>query len=136
MADVAVNLSWSGSGLIFDGGAATGPQVRLDGMGVEGPSPMTTLLLAFGGCMAADIVDIATKGRTPFTGLDLAISGDRAAEAPRRYVRIVMQLTVRGAAAADAPKFERALALSREKYCSVLHTLRQDTDFEFRLELA
>ncbi len=136
MADVKASITWTGNGLTFDGGSVDGPRIRLDGSGATGPSPMTTLLLAFGGCMAADVVDISTKGRTTFSGLDVSIEGDRATEVPRRFTRVVMQFTVRGADAADAPKFQRALDLSQEKYCSVLHTLKADTVFEFKLELA
>ncbi len=136
MADVKASITWTGNGLTFDGGGVDGPRIRLDGSGSTGPSPMTTLLLAFGGCMAADIVDISMKGRTAMSGLAVSIEGDRAVEVPRRFTRVVMHITVQGADAADAPKFQRALELSREKYCSVLHTLKADTELEFKLELA
>jgi putative redox protein len=137
MADLAAKITWTGNGLEFDGGtAAGGPRIRMDGGGTTGPGPMVTLLLAFGGCMGADIVDISTKGRTPMSGLEIDVEGDRAPEPPRRYTKIVMRFIVRGANAADEPKFQRALDLSREKYCSVLHSLRTDLDLEFRLELA
>ncbi len=136
MADVTATLAWAGEGLKFDGGATDGPQIRMDGSGVTGPSPMAVLLLAFGGCMAADIVDIASKGRTTMTGLDVGLEADRAAEPPRRFTRVVMRFTVQGANAADEPKFQRALDLSREKYCSVMHTLRSDIDLDFTIVLA
>ncbi|MEO5509330.1 MAG: OsmC family protein [Longimicrobiales bacterium] len=135
MADVSANISWTGESLTFEGGGANGPRIRIDGSGATGPSPLITLLLSFGGCMAADIVDISTKGRTQFSALEVAIEGDRATEVPRRYTRIAMRFTVAGANAEDEPKFQRALDLSREKYCSVLHSLREDIALEFNLEL-
>jgi putative redox protein len=135
MADAAVVLKWAGSGLVFDGGADGGPQVRLDGDGIVGTSPMTTLLLALAGCMSADMVDIATKMRVQFDGLTTVVEADRAPAPPRRYTRIAMRFRVSGASAADEPKLQRALDMSRETYCSVLHTLRQDAEYDFQLEL-
>ena len=137
MADIAVTLAWTGEGLKFDGSNGVAPPIRLDGNGgATGPSPMQTLLLALAGCMAADVVDITSKMRVPMTGLDVAIEGDRAAEPPRRYTRIALRITVHGADAADEPKFQRALDLSRETYCSVTHTLRPDIDLDFQIRLA
>ena len=53
-----------------------------------------------------------------------------------------MRVDLRFEVAGDVPpdKVERAIALSREKYCSVWHSLRQDiaftTSFDVRPELA
>ena len=135
MADVTVRLAWTGTDLQFDGGVAGGPQIRVDGNSATGPSPLSTLLLAYGGCMAADIVDITTKSRVGMSGLEVDVEGDRAADVPRRYTRIVMRFTARGVAAEDEGKIHRALELSREKYCSVLHSLREDMKLEFHLVL-
>jgi len=41
---------------------------------------------------------------------------------------------VRGDVPAD--RVERAIALSRERYCSVWHSLRQDIDFRTSFEVA
>jgi uncharacterized OsmC-like protein len=38
--------------------------------------------------------------------------------------------------APPADKVERAIALSREKYCSVWHSLRPDIDFRTSFEVA
>ena len=135
MSDISVKLAWTGEDLMFEAGAVGGPQIRLDGNARMGPSPLATLLLAYGGCMAADIVDISVKGRTGLTGLEVSVEGDRAKDMPRRYTRIVMRFTAHGVGAADEPKLQRALELSREKYCSVLHSLREDIALEFELKL-
>jgi uncharacterized OsmC-like protein len=47
-----------------------------------------------------------------------------------------MTCYVMGADPADRDKFQRALDLSHEKYCSVLHSLRKDMDISTRLVLA
>jgi putative redox protein len=128
-------LEWSGEGMRFRGGTVGGPQVVIDGDNLAGPSPVASLLLGLGGCMAADVVDIATKMRVPMTGLRLVLEGDRHAEPPRRFTGIRMKFMVSGVAAADEEKLHRAIGLSREKYCSVLHSLRDDIEISIHLEL-
>ena len=109
-------------------GATSGPiAIVIDGDGAAGPSPMQLAAFALGGCMAADVVSILQKGRHPLTGLRASFSGERAEEPPRRYLRITLHFHVSGDVPADA--IERAIALSRDKYCSVWHSFRQDIDF-------
>jgi putative redox protein len=59
--------------------------------------------------------------------LRVSFSGDRAAEPPRRFTSVSLHFIVSGAVPPDA--VERALALSHEKYCSVWHSMRQETPF-------
>jgi putative redox protein len=67
------------------------------------------------------------------TGLRVSFSGDRAPEPPRRFTSLTLTFHVTGAVPAAA--IERAIALSREKYCSVWHTLRQDIAFTTTFEV-
>ena len=130
MADVAVRLSWTGEGLRFRGGGEGGPEVTVDGRGEAGPSPMQTLLLALGACSGADVVDILGKMRVTLSGLEVAIEGERTAEAPRRYTAIRIRYLARGLPAEAEERLRHAVELSQEKYCSVLHTLRPDVVVE------
>jgi putative redox protein len=136
VSDAAVTLGWTGTGLEFDGRTPAGHTVRVDGGRHTGASPMETMLLALGGCTAADVVEITTKMRVPIAGLEVRLEGDRAAEPPRRYTRIRLVYRARGVAVEDADKVRRAIALSEEKYCSVRHTLRADVELSSELELA
>jgi putative redox protein len=126
MADLALNLRWQGDGLVFRGGATDGPELVLDGNAGAAPSPVQVLGLSLAGCMASDVVLILEKGRVPFAGLDVQLRADRRAEPPRYLTRVTLTFTVRGLAVADEEKVKRAVALSQETYCSVLHTFRQD----------
>ena len=115
-------------------GATSGPSaVVVDGDGAAGPSPMQMAAFALSGCMAADVVSILQKGRHMLSGLRVSFSGERAFEPPRRFLRITLQFHVSGAVPAEA--VERAIALSREKYCSVWHSMRQDTEFITTFEI-
>jgi putative redox protein len=109
-------------------GATSGPNaVVIDGDGAAGTSPMQLAAFGLAGCMAVDVVSILQKGRHPLTGLRASFSGERTEDPPRRYMRIALHFHVSGAVPAEA--VERAIALSRDKYCSVWNSFRQDIDF-------
>jgi putative redox protein len=114
-------LRWTGD-LRFEAGEEEGPRVTLDGDGLAGPSPMVTLLAALGACSGADVVSILKKMRVGLDRCDVTVTGERAPDHPRRYVKLHYRFEIAGEGV-DQAKAERAVALSVEKYCSVLHTL-------------
>jgi putative redox protein len=127
-----VEIVWS-SELQF--GATSGQTaIVVDAEGAAGPSPVQLLGMALLGCMAADVVDILRKGRHPLTRFHAALTGERAAEPPRRVRSVTIHFAVHG----DVPSgaVERAIALSREKYCSVWHSLRPDIELTTGFEIA
>jgi putative redox protein len=125
-----VELEWEG-GLRFRGRAGE-RELKLDGDSASAVSPVESLSLSLAGCMASDVVHILVKGRVELKGLSARLVAERAPEEPRRLVKVELRFAVRGAVPAD--KVERAITLSREKYCSVWHSLRPDialtTSFE------
>jgi putative redox protein len=125
VAGVEVELSWR-EGTRLEGRSGE-VAVTLDWQGRAGPSPVQALAFALAGCMASDVVLILQKGRQPLQGLRARLSGERAPTDPHRLTAVRLDFEVRG----DVPpeKVERAIALSRETYCSVWHSLRQDIDF-------
>lgn len=136
MADAVVEFQWDGEGLQFSGGAVGGGQIRLDGHSKTAISPVQNLLAALAGCTAADVIDILQKMRVPINGLIVRVEGDRVADAPRRFHTIRFHYQARGVAAEDKDKLQRAIELSHEKYCSVMHTLRQDITYSTDVVLA
>ena len=131
-----VRLRWRGDGLVFLGGAPGGPEIALDSEGKAGPSPTQVLLLALAGCMGVDVRMILEKSRVPLESLEVRVEGDRVEDAPRRFRSIRLTYLLRGPSEGDRPKVDRAVELSRETYCSVLHTLRPDLELDIRVELA
>jgi putative redox protein len=124
-------LTWEGD-LRFRGRSGS-VSVLLDSDGQAGPSPVQALVLALAGCMSVDVVHILERGRQPLRGLRAHLRAERAPEDPHRLVRVDLRFDVSGEVAAD--KVERAIALSREKYCSVWHSLRQDIEFTTGFEV-
>jgi putative redox protein len=133
MADKHIRLEWAGRDLVFRGGPTEDLQVLLDSDGAEGPSPTDFLLLSLAGCMGVDVQMILTKSRVPVESLVVDVKGDRAATEPRRFTRIRLVYEVKGPLEEHTARLERAIALSRDKYCSVLHSLRQDIDLEIEI---
>lgn len=122
---LSAELLWA-EGLRF--GGTSGPSaIVIDGDGAAGPSPMQLAAFGLAGCMAADVVSILQKGRHPLSGLRVTFSGERAPTPPRRFVRINLHFHVSGVVAPEA--VERAIALSRDTYCSVWHSMRPDIAF-------
>lgn len=133
----AVRLEWTGKRLRFLGGGVepSTPRVPIDGDGEAGPSPMLTLLLACASCSAADVVVMLKKMRVGLRTLTVDVQGTRRDEEPRRYtaIRFRYQLAGEGLERANA---ERAVSLSLEKYCSVVHSLAPDIRVDHEIELA
>lgn len=101
--------------------------IVIDGDSAAGPSPVQLAAFGLASCMAADVVAILETGRHGMTALRVSFSGERAPEPPRRFVRITLHFHVSGPVPREA--IERAIALSRDRYCSVWHSMRQDIDF-------
>lgn len=133
MSDVVVRARWEG-GLRFEAVGEAGVPVLVDGDGRTGITPVEILAVSLAGCMGADVVEILGKMRVGLETLTVGVEGDRRPDAPRRYTAIRMVFGVTGVAEADADKLERAIDLSRERYCSVLHTLSPDLDVSIRVE--
>jgi putative redox protein len=83
--------------------------------------------------MASDVVEILVKGRLELRVLRARLDGQRDAQDPKRLVSVLLYFTVVGDVPED--RVERAIALSREKYCSVWHSLRPDIDFKTGFEV-
>lgn len=138
MPDVrAVKLDWTGERLRFTGAGMDPetPEILLDGDNKAGPSPMLALLLAVASCAGADVVVMLKKMRVALEALSIEVHGTRRDEHPRRYTDIRYRFRIAGEGL-DQSKAERAVELSLEKYCSVVHSLAPDISVGYEIELA
>lgn len=109
-------------------------EIRLDSAKAEGPSPTQALAFGLAGCMAMDLLHILTKGRHDFKGLRADLTGTRADDHPRRFTTIHLHYTITGTV--EDAAVQRAIDLSREKYCSVWQSMRQDIDFSITFKVS
>ena len=106
--------------------AGVGERVHaIDGNSKTAPSPVETLLNAFGTCAGSDVADFLEKRRTPPTRMEIDIAATRRGEHPRRITGVEMTFTIDGADI-DPDQAERAIHLSFEKYCTVGASLAGD----------
>jgi putative redox protein len=115
----AVELIWEHDLVLA--GRSGDVAMTLDSASLEGPSPMQALAFALAGCMAMDVVHVIRKGRHELRGLK-----ERAPDDPHRFTRVALAFTVTGAVPDDV--VTRAIQLSRDKYCSVWHSMREDIE--------
>lgn len=120
--------SETGHALVVDGAPDVGGRDL-------GPRPMELVLMGTGACSAIDVVHILRKARQAVTGCTVDLDADRADTDPKVFTRIHFHFVVTGSALAPA-QVERAVNLSRDKYCSATAMLAKTasvtTDFEIR----
>jgi putative redox protein len=95
---------------------------------------MEGLLLAAAGCAGADIVVILKKMKVALETVSIDLVGERRPEHPKRYtsLKYVFRLAGEGL---ERSKAERAVRLSLNKYCSVVHSLNPDISVDHEIEL-
>ena len=129
---IAATLTWQGD-LRFHA-ATPHSSIILDSDSTAGPSPPGAVAIALAGCMAIDVADIVIKGRYTLQALEAKIVGHRRDDPPRRFVSFTLHFVLTSNVPPHA--VERAINLSRDKYCSVWHSLRQDIDLLTSFEVA
>jgi putative redox protein len=126
-------------GMAFMGEAGSGHAVMMDGAPEHGGRnigirPMEMLLIGLAGCTGFDVVQILKKGREPVTGCDVEVEAQRAGEDPKVFtaIRIAYRVSGRGL---NPAKVERAVTLSKEKYCSASIMLGATATMTYAIEL-
>lgn len=126
-----IDLEWEGE-LRFRGKSG-GVEVVLESTPGEGFSPVQALGFGLAGCMAMDVASILEKGRLELEGLRVRLLATRAVDHPRRFLTVDLGFEVVGDVPAD--RVERAISLSRERYCSVWHSMREDIELHTHFEI-
>lgn len=108
--------------MAFLGEAGSGHAVVMDGAPEYGGRnigirPMEMLLIGLAGCTGFDVVQILKKGREAVTGCEVEVEAERATEDPKVFTKIHLAYRISGRGLSQA-KAERAVTLSKEKYCS------------------
>ena len=117
-------LKWDKE-LIFTGTMERGHEIEFDANNEWGCRPIDALLLSLAGCMGIDLVMFLQKMRLEPESFRLELVGTRNETPPQYFKAIEMVAHVKGKNV-TREKLDRAIALSREKYCSVYNSLRKD----------
>jgi putative redox protein len=126
-------------GMAFMGEAGSGHAVMMDGSPEYGGRnigirPMEMLLIGLAGCTGFDVVSILKKGRESVTGCDVEVEAQRAETDPKVFTKIHLSYRIAGKGLSQL-KAERAVTLSKEKYCSASIMLGATAEMTYSLEV-
>ncbi len=118
---------------VFEGHTESGNTITFDA-GAEhmhGPSPLEAVLMALCSCTSVDVIGILKKKRQPITGLRVSATSTRAESYPRVFTHIRLTYAVNGHLSRKA--VEDAVALSKNKYCSVSKMLEKSATIDYEI---
>ena len=99
-----------------------------------GARPMELVLMGTGTCSAIDVVHILRKARQAITGCSIDLEAERAEDDPKVFTRIRFHYVLTGKGLAET-QVERAIKLSKEKYCSATAMLAKTAQIEWDYEI-
>lgn len=134
--NMAASVTWKGAGLAMEATADSGFTVGLssaldEGSGNEGFRPMEMLAMGLAGCTAMDVLSILQKKRQDVREFEVRVNTKSAENHPHVWTWVEVEYVVTGAEI-DPAAVERAIALSRERYCPAQAMLRQAVDIQMR----
>lgn len=117
----------SGATLQLDGSPSIGGQNK-------GFRPMESLVASLGGCSAIDMVNILKKQRQVIEDFEIELTAERIKVAEHsEFESIHIKIILTGDI--DEKKVQKAIQLTKEKYCSVYFILSASTTIEYSYEL-
>ncbi len=125
--------------LTFTGTADTGFEVPLGsipkvGGDDDGFHPTELVLVGLAGCTAMDVISILQKKRQDVTGFEVKAHAERATEHPKVFTHVLVEYVITGHNL-DPEAVERAVQLSREKYCTVNAMLSKAVTIDHKITI-
>ncbi len=108
--------------------------METNGERASAPTPAELLLIAVGGCMGSDVVDILRKKREQVSDYLVEVRGERRTDFPRSFRKIQLHHIIKGHNVSEKA-VKQAIELSDTKYCSVAATLRPTAEISVTFEL-
>jgi putative redox protein len=126
-------------GISFVCETGSGHSVVIDGAPEHGgrnigPRPMELVLTGTAACTAVDVMLILRKARQPVADCVVEVDAERAAADPKVFTRIHLRYRVAGRGL-DPRHVERAVRLSKEKYCSATLMLGKTAEITYEVAI-
>ena len=130
-----LTINWKEK-MAFSGVTPTGHEFIMDAapeVGGEnsGPRPTELLLQAVAGCTGIDIISILQKMRLEPSSFHMDVKGERTDDHPKRFTTIHIHYALEGNLPEE--KVVRAIQLSKDKYCSVSHSLNSEINASYSI---
>jgi putative redox protein len=119
--------SGSGHAVVVDGAPEAGGRNL-------GMRPMELVLAGAAACTAFDVVWILRKARQPVADCVIEADAERAPDDPKVFTRIHLRYIVAGHGL-DPRHVERAVKLSKDKYCSATLMLAKTAEISFEIRI-
>jgi putative redox protein len=126
-------------GVSFVGETGSGHAVVIDGAPEHGgrnlgARPMELVLTGAAACTAFDVVLILKKARQPIADCAVEAEAERAETEPKVFTRIHLRYAIAGRGL-DPRQVERAVKLSKDKYCSATLMLAKTADITYEIDI-
>jgi putative redox protein len=126
-------------GVSFVGETGSGHAVVIDGAPEHGgrnlgARPMELVLTGAAACTAFDVVLILRKARQPIADCAVEAEAERAETEPRVFTRIHLRYALAGRGL-DPRQVERAVKLSKDKYCSATIMLAKTAEVTYEIAI-
>lgn len=99
----------------------------------HGASPKKMMLAGLAGCTGIDVVSILHKMKVNFSDFSIDIEAQLTEEHPVIYDKVTIIYAIR-VEEEDHAKMEKAVNLSKEKYCGVSAMFSHFAQVDFRIE--
>ena len=135
MAEVQATIHY-GKNDFFIGVSPAGHALVMETNGerASAATPIELLLIAIGGCMGSDVVEILRKKREEVTDYRIKVRGERRDAFPRSFKKIHLHHVVKGHNLLEN-SIRQAIELADSKYCSVAATLRPSAEISVTFEV-
>jgi putative redox protein len=126
-----ITAKWIGPELQHEGTDSKGNTIK---MGGDYTPPSDLVLIGFAGCMGMDVRVVLNKKRLDVETIDVTVTGHQPEDYPKPYKLVEIKFDIKGK---NIPPeaVERAIALSRDKYCVVGQTLQEPVQIKTSFEV-
>lgn len=133
----SINVHWQ-EGMSFEA-EVEGFKIAIDadsevGGQRKGPKPKSLMMVALAGCTGMDVASLLNKMRVNYESLNIKIEGELTEEHPKHYTRMKVIYEVKGDNI-DIKKVQKAVDLSKEKYCGVSYSYKGIMDLEYDIKI-
>ncbi len=100
-----------------------------------GPRPKPLMMVALAGCTGMDVVSMLQKMRVNYESLNILVEGDLTEEHPKLFKSMKLVYEFKGE---DLPmdKIQKAVDLSRERYCGVYAMYKEIMELEYEIRVS
>ena len=97
-----------------------------------GTRPKALMLVSLAGCTGLDVVNMLNKMRVNFTDLSINVEGHLTETEPKIYDTVIINYSIK-VNKENEPKVEKAVTLSKEKYCGVSKMFESFAKVSFKI---